>query len=78
MRKMRRLKWVCDKKIGTENLNQGRPKLWLSTVQNKSTYVGGNLGILAIKSFGFVKRGPDSNWKSFMKWCQESEKQNRL
>lgn len=36
MRNTKRLKWVCDKKIRIENLNQSS-KPWLSTVQNKCT-----------------------------------------
>lgn len=52
---MKRLKWVCDKKIRSENLNQGRPK---PLAFNRAEYVhpcGGHLGILAIRSSGFVK-----------------------
>lgn len=59
MRKMKRLEWVCDKKMGTETLTRGRPETLAFNSARYAHKRGGKLGILAIKSFGFVKRGPD-------------------
>lgn len=56
---MKRLEWVCDKKMGTETLTRGRPETLAFNSARYAHKRGGKLGILAIKSFGFVKRGPD-------------------